>query len=51
MKRHKPYSERDHSVSKKAKDLRRAMTSQSHGKPTNVGDPNNMHQGQKKKDD
>ena len=35
----KTYKDRDHTVSKNAKDLRRAIDSQKHGKPTNIGDP------------
>lgn len=35
----KAYKDRDHSVSKKAKEVRAAIRSQKHGVRTNVGDP------------
>jgi len=36
----KTYKERDHTVSKNAKERRAAVRAQRHGKPSNVGNPN-----------
>lgn len=47
MTKHKPYKDRDHSASKRAKSLRAAVAAQKFGKPTNVGNPNEKMGGKK----